>query len=187
MSVAHAADASVLLVADIDRGGAFAALYGTWSLLSPDDRRLFRGFVLNRFRGDASLLSPAPDDLRELTGIPVVGVVPYHRHRLPEEDAVGLRTEEPGELTITGIRLPHISNFDDLDPLAAEPGVRVVWTDRPSVARTAHAIVIPGTRNTLADLRWLWESGSLPRCARLQPEAPRWWGFAEVIRSWAPR
>jgi adenosylcobyric acid synthase len=159
MAVARYADAAVLLAADIDRGGAFASLYGTWSLLPPEDRRCFRGFILNRFRGDATLLSPAPQDLEKLTGVPTVGVVPYTRHRLPEEDAFGLEAGGGEGLQIVAVRLPHLANFDDLDPLAAEPGVVVRWTDRPEGLEGAAAIVIPGTRNTLADLRWLWESG----------------------------
>ncbi|HEX6037563.1 cobyric acid synthase [Longimicrobium sp.] len=159
MAVARHADAAVLLAADIDRGGAFASLYGTWALLDEADRGLIRGFVLNRFRGDARLLAPAPADLEARTGVPTVGVVPYTRHRLPEEDAFGLEAGGGEGLPIAAIRLPHLANFDDLDPLAAEPGVSVRWVDRPQGIEGAAAIVIPGTRNTLADLRWLWESG----------------------------
>ncbi|HEX7051914.1 MAG TPA: cobyric acid synthase [Longimicrobiales bacterium] len=159
MAVAHHAAAPVLLAADIDRGGAFAALYGTWSLLDTADRARIRGFILNRFRGDPSLLSPAPDDLRRRTGVPTLGIVPYTRHRLPEEDAMGLASAGNGTVTIAAVRVPHIANFDDLDPLAAEPGARVRWVDRPESLDDAAAIILPGTRNTLADLRWLWDTG----------------------------
>jgi len=160
MRVAHEADAPVLLVADIDRGGAFAALYGTWALLPEADRARIAGFVLNKFRGDASLLAPAPETLRERTGVPTLGVVPWLRLDLPEEDAAAVDDRgSGGATTLAAVRLPHLSNFDDLDPLAAEPGVRVRWTDRPEGLADADAVVLPGTRNTTGDLRWLWETG----------------------------
>jgi adenosylcobyric acid synthase len=159
MAVAHAADAEVMLVADIDRGGAFAALFGTWSLLDDADRSRVSAFALNRFRGDASLLAPAPEDLTARTGVPVVGVVPYVRHLLPEEDAVGIASIGEGDVTIAAVRFPHIANFDDLDPLAGETGVRVQWTQRADQIAAADVIIVPGTRNTLADLRWSWETG----------------------------
>jgi adenosylcobyric acid synthase len=161
MAVAREADAPVLLVADIDRGGAFAALYGTWALLPQADRARIAGFVLNKFRGDAGLLAPAPETLRERTGVPTLGVVPWLRLDLPDEDAASLggRGDPGASLEIAAVRLPHVSNFDDLDPLAAEPGVRVRWTDRPEGVEGAAALVLPGTRNTTGDLRWLWETG----------------------------
>jgi adenosylcobyric acid synthase len=159
MAVARYAAAPVILAADIDRGGAFASLFGTWSLLEEADRALVRGFLLNRFRGDAALLHPAPDDLARRTGAPVVGIVPYVRHALPEEDALGMASSAHGDVVIAAIRLPHIANFDDLDPLAAEPGVCVRWVATPAELRAAQAIVLPGTRNTIDDLRWLWSSG----------------------------
>ena len=160
MRIAHLADAQVLLVADIDRGGAFAALYGTWALLPKEDRERIGGFVLNKFRGDAELLSPAPEILHAMTGVPTLGVVPYVALDLPDEDAFVVADRGAGgAVEVVGIRLPHLSNFDDLDPLAAEPGVRVRWTDRPEALEGAHAIVLPGTRNTTGDLRWLWETG----------------------------
>jgi adenosylcobyric acid synthase len=159
MSVAHYADAAVLLVADIDRGGAFAALFGTWSLLDAMDRARISGFLLNRFRGDPILLAPAPAHLYERTGVPTVGVVPYVRHDLPDEDAFLMRQREVGGARIAAIRLPHVANFDDLDPLAAEPGVTVRWTCDPADVRNAAAIILPGTRNTIADLQWLWQTG----------------------------
>jgi len=159
MGVAREAGAPVLLVADIDRGGAFAALYGTWALLPEEDRARIGGFVLNRFRGDASLLAPAPEILRERTGVPTLGVIPFIRLDLPDEDAASLADRGDGALTVAAVHLPHVANFDDLDPVAAEPGVRVRWTDRPEELDGCAAIVIPGTRNTTGDLRWLWASG----------------------------
>jgi adenosylcobyric acid synthase len=160
MGVARDADAPVLLVADIDRGGAFAHLFGTWALLPEADRARFGGFVLNKFRGDDALLAPAPEMLRERTGVRTLGVLPWTPLDLPEEDAasVGGRGANGG-VTIAAVRLPHLSNFDDLDPLAAEAGVRVRWTDHPAGLEGVDAVVLPGTRNTTDDLRWLWESG----------------------------
>jgi adenosylcobyric acid synthase len=160
MAVAREAGAPVLLVADIDRGGAFASLYGTWALLPEEDRVHLAGFVLNKFRGDASLLSPGPEILREKTGVPTLGVVPYLRLDLPQEDAAVVPDRGTGSgVEIAAVHLPHLSNFDDLDPLAAEPGVRVRWVERSGDIETADAIVLPGTRNTTGDLRWLWEHG----------------------------
>src|SRR5690606_11242363 len=127
MEVARYAGAAVLLVADIDRGGAFASLFGTWHLMEEEDRRLFRGFILNRFRGDASLLAPAPQQLEERTGVPVLGVVPWIQHLLPEEDG-GPRLEPTdgacasGSAAIGVVRFPRASNLDDLDPLRRESG-----------------------------------------------------------------
>jgi adenosylcobyric acid synthase len=160
MRVAHEADAPVLLVTDIDRGGAFASLYGTWALLPEADRHRIAGFVLNKFRGDASLLAPAPEILREKTGVPTLGVVPWLRLDLPDEDAASVadRGSDDG-VVIAAVRLPYVSNFDDLDPLAAEPDVRVRWVERPEALDGCDAIVLPGSRNTTGDLRWLWESG----------------------------
>jgi adenosylcobyric acid synthase len=159
MAVARHADAPVILVADIDRGGAFASLYGTWSLLEAEDRRHVRAFLLNKFRGDAALLAPAPTELEQRTGVPTIGVMPYVRHDLPDEDAFSMRTGRGGAVRVAAIRLPHVANFDDLDPIACEPGVHVQWTVDPDQLRDAAAVVLPGTRNTLADLAWLWETG----------------------------
>ncbi|MCY3610892.1 MAG: cobyric acid synthase [Gemmatimonadetes bacterium] len=166
MAVARHAEAHVVLIADIDRGGAFASLYGTWALLSAADRALFRGFVLNRFRGDPALLAPAPDTLRERTGVPVLGVVPWIDHNLPEED--GGPDLAPGAANAPAIAVaayPRAANLDDLDPLRREPGLRLRWIRRPRdlTALTAPpglaAIILPGSRNTLDDLRWMKHTG----------------------------
>src|SRR5206468_9278190 len=112
MRVAELARAVVLLVADINRGGAFAHLYGTWSLLPDAQRSLIRGFVLNKFRGDARLLDPAPAELQRMTGIPVIGVIPYLHHALPDEDGAGpIATAPQGDSPIVAvIRYPTASN-----------------------------------------------------------------------------
>ena len=166
MAVARHARATVMLVADIDRGGAFASLYGTRALLSAADRALLRGFILNRFRGDPALLRPAPDTLRDRTGVPVLGVVPWIDHNLPEEDGgPALATGPHAAPAIAVAAYPRAANLDDLDPLRREPGLRLRWVRRPRdlTALTAPpglaAMILPGSRNTLDDLRWMKHTG----------------------------
>ena len=133
MRVARYANAPVLLVGDIERGGVFAALYGTVMLLPPEERALIRGFVINKFRGDAAILGSGFDILAAKTGIPTLGVLPYLTDLdLPEEDSLGLPASHDDAIPIVdvaAIRYPHVSNFDDLDPLRREPGVRVRWVE----------------------------------------------------------
>jgi adenosylcobyric acid synthase len=166
MDVAKAAGAKVLLVGDIDRGGVFAAFVGTMELLEPEERALVAGFVVNKFRGDARLLDSGLAFLRERTGVPVLGVLPFLRGlRIAEEDSVSLdhrrrtRRAAPGELEIAVVRLPRISNYDELDPLEHEPGVVVRFVDRPEELRGADLVVLPGPKSTAADLAWLRASG----------------------------
>src|SRR5260370_1159372 len=115
--------------------------------------------VLGRFRGDAALLTSGRAELRERTGVPVLGVIPLLPNLLPEEDAATLGARGAGRVAIAAVCFPHVANFDDLDPLASEPGVAVRWVEGPEGLQDAAAIVLPGRRNTLADLRWLWETG----------------------------
>ncbi|HEX9719950.1 MAG TPA: cobyric acid synthase [Ramlibacter sp.] len=163
MRVAQHAQASCLLVSDIDRGGAFAHLYGTWSLLREAERRLIRGFVLNKFRGDASLLAPAPEVLREQTGIPVVATLPmWWQHGLPEEDGVfDDRSTSGGAVneTIAVVAYPRTSNLDEFQPLKNLPGVRLVWARSPADVAQADCIVVPGSKHTSGDLAWLRAQG----------------------------
>lgn len=163
MRVARHAQARCLLVTDIDRGGAFAHLYGTWALLPPDERALIKGFVLNKFRGDASLLAPAPQMLQDLTGVPVVATLPmWWQHGLPEEDGVfDDRTRAAGEVstTIAVVAYPRISNLDEFQPLKNVPGVRLVWARTPADCAGADWIILPGTKATAADLAWLRSQG----------------------------
>jgi adenosylcobyric acid synthase len=163
MRVAKHADARCLLVTDIDRGGAFAHLFGTWSLLAEADRKLIRGFVLNKFRGDASLLAPGPQKLQELTGIPVVATLPmWWQHGLPEEDGVfDERSTAAGAVnkTIAVIAYPRISNLDEFQPLKNVPGVRLVWARTPAAIAQADWIVLPGSKSTSGDLAWLRSQG----------------------------
>jgi adenosylcobyric acid synthase len=163
MRVARYAQARCLLVTDIDRGGAFAHLYGTWALLPENERALIQGFVLNKFRGDAALLAPAPQMLQDLTGVPVVATLPmWWQHGLPEEDGVfDDRTRASGEVTktIAVIAWPRISNLDEFQPLRNVPGVRLVWARTPADCAGADWIVLPGSKATAADLQWLRAQG----------------------------
>ena len=163
LRVARHADARCLLVTDIDRGGAFAHLYGTWALMPEADRALLKGFVLNRFRGDASLLSPAPEQLQALTGVPTVATLPmWWQHGLPEEDGVfDDRSTSNGEVrcTVAVIAYPRISNLDEFQPLKNVPGVRLRWVRSPGELADADWIVLPGSKNTSGDLAWLRARG----------------------------
>jgi adenosylcobyric acid synthase len=166
MDVARAAGARVLLVGDIDRGGVFAALVGTMELLDPGERALVGAFVVNRFRGDAGQLEPGLRLLRERTGVPVAGVLPFLPGlRIADEDSVSLerrrpiRRAAPGELEIAVVRLPRISNHDELDPLEHEPGVVVRFVERPEDLRGADLVVLPGSKSTVEDLRWVRDTG----------------------------
>ena len=155
MRVAREANAAVLLACDIDRGGAFAHLLGTWHCLTPDERGLLKGFVLNRFRGDAALLSPGPEWLEAQTGVPTVGIVPWLPYSLPEEDGfwAGESSATSGFVAIP--RLPRVSNLDEFAPL----GALARWVTRPDELHGAQAIILPGSKATVADLDWLRRSG----------------------------
>ena len=164
LRVARHAQAQCLLVSDIDRGGAFAHLYGTWALLPPEDQALVRGFVLNKFRGDASLLAPAPEQLRALTGVPTLGVLPmWWQHGLPEEDGVfDDRTHAPAHIqrTVAIVAYPRISNLDEFQSLKNVHGLRLVWARSPAdlAGLNAHDwIILPGSKHTSADLAWMRE------------------------------
>jgi adenosylcobyric acid synthase len=166
LRVARHANAQCLLISDIDKGGAFAHLYGTWALLKSEDQKRIKGFVLNKFRGDASLLAPAPEMLQELTGVPTVAVLPmWWQHGLPEEDSVfddrslahGLITK-----TVAVIAYPRISNLDEFQPLKNVPGVRLLWARSPADLAGLQAgdwVVLPGSKHTSADLAWLRQQG----------------------------
>jgi adenosylcobyric acid synthase len=165
MRVAGHAGAQCLLVTDIDRGGAFAHLYGTWALLDEAERKSIRGFVLNKFRGDASLLAPGPQMLQQLTGVPTVATLPMWReHGLPEEDGflhplplpLGEgRGEGSSHITISIVAYPRISNLDEFQPLANIPGVQLQWARTPAQLAQADWIVLPGSKHTSSDLAWL--------------------------------
>ena len=163
LRVARHADARSLLVTDIDRGGAFAHLYGTWALLPEADRARLAGFVLNKFRGDEALLAPAPEQLQALTGVPVLATLPMWRdHGLPEEDGVfdAQATGEAGAaLKIAVLAYPRISNLDEFQPLRQVGGVRLVWARSVAELDGADIVVLPGSKSTAADLAWLRARG----------------------------
>ena len=164
MRVARYADAPVMLCGDIDRGGVFAFLVGTLELLEPEERELVRAFVINKFRGDASLLTDGLTWLEERTGIPVAGVVHHFQDiQIPEEDSVALDLPAPARtgavLDIAVVRLPHISNFDDFDPLAGHAGVSLRYVESVGDLGRPDLVIIPGTKTTIPDLAWMNERG----------------------------
>ncbi len=164
MMVASLNNTPVFLVADIDRGGALASLVGTLRLLEPADRKLVKGLIINRFRGDFDLLKPGIEFLENYTGIPVVGVIPYLKDiNLPEEDSASLKKKEVGlkqkDLKIAVISLPRISNFTDFKSLSLEADVDLSYVKSHIELDNADLIIIPGTKSTTLDLKYLKESG----------------------------
>jgi adenosylcobyric acid synthase len=170
MGLARAADIPVVVVGDIDRGGLLAHLFGTVAVLEPEDQKLIAGFLVNKFRGDPALLAPGLDQLRDLTGRPTYGVVPYSDELwLDAEDSLSVDVHRtvgrPGAprgtewLTVAAIRLPRISNTTDVEALACEPGVLVRWVADPADLADVDVVVIPGSKATVSDLRWLRERG----------------------------
>ena len=166
MGMAEIADSPVLLVADIDRGGVFAQLVGTVELLTPNERSRVKGFIINKFRGDETILESGIKMLEEKTGIPVVGCIPYMKIQLDDEDSLSenLHTitkfrDKKNEIQLAVVRLPHISNFTDFIPLQNSPLVNLYYVSEPKDLGFPDCIILPGTKNTLADLDWLKKSG----------------------------
>lgn len=161
MGLADMVDAPVILAGDIDRGGVFAQLYGTYMLLSEREKELLRGVVINKFRGDKSLLMPGIEMMKDKMPVPFVGVLPYIKMNIDDEDSLSSRFENRSakEIDIAAIRLPRISNFTDLDVFDQFEQVSVRYVSSVEEIQNADMIVIPGSKNTLADLRWLKETG----------------------------
>ncbi len=163
MRVARYLQAPTWLVADIDRGGALAHVVGTLQLLSPEDRHLIQGIVINKFRGVRELLQPGLDWLVEYTGVPIVGVLPWLEFALPEEDSMGLLERRGGStravIEIAVIHLPHIANFTDFDPLLAEPSVKLRFVRPHQPLGQPDAVILPGSKATIPDLQALQDSG----------------------------
>ncbi|MEE9569689.1 MAG: cobyric acid synthase [Candidatus Binatia bacterium] len=166
MGVAEMTGSPVLLVGDIDRGGVFASLVGTLELLAEEERARVKGFIINMFRGDKTLLDPGLEFIEKKTGIPVLGVVPFLKGAdLPDEDGTVLaRQETKGVLTENSIRvavikLPRIANFTDIDPFSCEQDVVVEYVDGPAELKGADMVVIPGSKNTVSDMLWMMERG----------------------------
>ncbi len=163
MRIATYLEAPTILIADIDRGGVFAHIVGTLELLEPEERSLIKGIVINKFRGQRSILQPGIDWLEERTGIPVIGVIPWIDEAFPAEDSLSL-LERPAvktqaEITIAVIRLPRISNFTDFDALEAEPSVNVKYLSPKDSLGYPDAVILPGTKTTISDLLVLQQTG----------------------------
>ena len=170
MGLAKLVDAPVLLAGDIDRGGVFAQLYGTVELLEADERARIRGLIINKFRGDVEILRPGLAMLEEKTQLPVVGVVPYLRVEIEDEDSLSDRLEAKSAvkpLDIAILRLPHVSNFTDFIPLEQHPLLGVRYVQRTRQLGAPDLVILPGTKNTMDDLRWLRESGLEAKITRL--------------------
>lgn len=191
MRIAHLADAPVLLVADIERGGVFASIVGTLELLEPQDRARVKGFVINKFRGSKDVLDPGIEWLEKRTGIPVLGVLPHVEIGIDPEDSMSLASlqlkgnrKSMADLDVAVIRFPRISNFTDFLPLMnlADTAVRYVKSihelGQPDV------IILPGTKNTMDDLDWLKATGLAKEIFRLKDQGSSVLVFAEAIRCW---
>ncbi|HKS08268.1 MAG TPA: cobyric acid synthase, partial [Pyrinomonadaceae bacterium] len=166
LKMAEIANASCVLVADIDRGGVFASLIGTYSLLEPAERARFCGFLINKFRGDLSLFTDGVDYLEQKLDQPCLGVIPYlHNHGIDDEDSVSLerRAVKPvangKKLTVCVVGFPYLANFTDFTALEQQPDVVVYYTRRPDEARLADVLILPGSKNTISDLLWLQQNG----------------------------
>ncbi|OUQ51140.1 cobyric acid synthase [Lachnoclostridium sp. An118] len=165
MGLARMLEAPVLLAGDIDRGGVFAQLYGTAALLEEEERARIKGLVINKFRGDKTILEPGIAMLEEKTRIPVVGVVPMIQADIEEEDSISERLREDGEkakpgiLDIAVIRLPRISNYTDMAPLESRPCAGVRYVSGARQLKEPDLVILPGSKNTMEDLRWLRMSG----------------------------
>ncbi|MGN0363004.1 MAG: cobyric acid synthase [Bilifractor sp.] len=162
MGMARIAKAPVLLVGDIDRGGVFAQLIGTVDLLDPDERAMVKGLVINKFRGDKSILDPGIRMLEQRSGIPVVGVAPYLHIEVEDEDSLTERfsgDQQVAQIDLAVIRVPRISNFTDFNPFEKMQGVSLRYVDRVSELKNPDMILLPGTKNTMEDLLWMRQNG----------------------------
>ncbi|MFR7984894.1 MAG: cobyric acid synthase [Clostridia bacterium] len=162
MYMAKLAKAPVLLVGDIDRGGVFASIVGTMQLFEPEERELVKGILINKFRGDRSILQPGLDQLSEIIQKPVAGVIPYMHLDIDDEDSLTERFTRKGEaglVDLAVIRVPRISNFTDFNVLESMPGVTVRYVDSAAALGDPDLILLPGTKNTMADLLWMRQNG----------------------------
>ncbi|NIY46235.1 cobyric acid synthase [Cedecea colo] len=164
MGMAELAECPVILVADIDRGGVFAAIYGTIALLAEHEKRRVKGVIINKFRGDKALLYSGVEQIEALTGVPVLGVMPWLKVDLEDEDSVVLErgkydADTPKDLDIAVIQLPYMSNFTDFNALAAQPDVRLRYVSQAYELQGCDLVILPGSKNTLSDLLWVRKSG----------------------------
>ena len=173
MGMAELADAPVVLVADIDRGGVFASVVGTMHLLRGEERSRVRGVIINKFRGDIALLRPGIVLLEEMIGVPVLGVVPYMKIALEDEDSVTDRFDEDGprgEIDIAIVRLPHISNFTDFDALRLHADVSLRFVERAADIGRPDILIVPGSKNTIGDMRFVTGGGIGEKIRELRRE-----------------
>ena len=200
MGMARMAGAPVLLAGDIDRGGVFAQLYGTVALLEPDEQAMVKGLIINKFRGDKTILDPGVEMIEKLCKIPVVGVVPYMDVDIEDEDSLSSRLSSTGRnntlkqekessekhveawIDIAAIRFPRLSNFTDLNVFDPIPGVSVRYVSRLSELGRPDLIVLPGTKNTIEDLLWMRQNGLEAAVLKKQPEERRSGASAAAIR-----
>ena len=162
MGLAAMVDAPVILVGDIDPGGVFAQLYGTMELLSNEERDRVVGTIINKFRGDIELLRPGLSQIEELTGVPVLGVVPFMKLTLEDEDSLSAelcRNDQDRDIDVAVIRLPHIANYTDITPLSSHPAMGVRYVEDPDRLGEPDMIILPGTKSTIADMEWLRKTG----------------------------
>ncbi|MFR3650932.1 MAG: cobyric acid synthase, partial [Enterocloster aldenensis] len=182
MGMADMADAPVLLVGDIDRGGVFAQLYGTVALLTEEERKRIKGLIINKFRGDRSILEPGISMLEDLCGIPVVGVVPYMDVDIEDEDSLSSRLETgkgkaPAAVDLAVIRFPRISNFTDFNVFSGIPGVSLRYVTRACDLGTPDMVILPGTKNTIHDLLWMRQNGLEAAILKLADRRVPVWGI----------
>ncbi|HSV30948.1 MAG TPA: cobyric acid synthase [Atribacteraceae bacterium] len=165
MRVARELRCPVVIIGDIEKGGVFASLYGTWALLLEEERTLVAGFLINKFRGNERLLDPGIREIERLTGVPVLGVLPYENLTLDDEDAYAGRPERATsetaskDLVIGVVRFPHLSNFTDFQPLEAEPDVALCYLHSPDKLAGCDLVILPGSKATVNDLEWLKAKG----------------------------
>lgn len=180
MGLAKLVDAPVLLAGDIDRGGVFAQLYGTVALLEQEERQRIKGLIINKFRGDRSILDPGTAMLEQLCGIPVMGVVPYMDVDIEDEDSLSARLDNgqaPGLVDLAVIRLPRISNFTDFNVFSRIPGVSLRYVSMVSELGTPDLVFLPGTKNTMDDLLWMRQNGLEAAVLKLAHKQVPIWGI----------
>lgn len=182
MGLARLTDAPVLLAGDIDRGGVFAQLYGTVALLEPEEKSRIKGLIINKFRGDKSILEPGLLQLESLCQIPVVGVVPFLDVDIEDEDSLSGKLEEkgqegPGLIDLAVIRFPRLSNFTDFDVFRRIKGVQVRFVSKASELKKPDMVILPGTKNTISDLLWLRQSGLEAAVLKLACKGIPIWGI----------